>query len=396
MFDTTKEDLKVILRKVHEGKLQLPDFQRDYVWGDDDVRGLIASIARGFPVGALLTLDTGGEVEFKPRLIAGAPTSDTRPVELLLDGQQRITSLYQSTSAAAPVRTRTPRGTEIERFYYLDIKKAVARTGDFDEVIVGVPGDKIVRTNFGKTIMLDLSTREAEFEHSLFPLNHAFVCHEWLFAWRGYWKERGQDVSALQLDFFQYVMEPINDYKMPIIKLDSENSREAICLVFEKVNVGGKKLDAFELVTAIYAADSFDLREDWNGTLKPAKPGRRARMIGSTQPRNVLTQIASTDFLQACTLLHTRAVRQAAADQGVSGNELPQVTCRRDALLALPRTASASPSGASWASTSLASTPRPSRIALATSRSDKSRRHLPITTGIEERSTLTWRQMRHC
>lgn len=73
MFDTTKEDLKDILRKAHEGRLQLPDFQRDYVWGDEDVRSLIASIAKGFPVGALLTLESGGEVRFKPRLLAGVP-----------------------------------------------------------------------------------------------------------------------------------------------------------------------------------------------------------------------------------------------------------------------------------------------------------------------------------
>ena len=67
MFDSTKKDLKDILQDVHKGELQLPDFQRDYVWGDDDVKSLIASIARGFPVGALLTLETGGEVSFKPR-----------------------------------------------------------------------------------------------------------------------------------------------------------------------------------------------------------------------------------------------------------------------------------------------------------------------------------------
>ena len=68
MFDTTKEDLKDILRKAHEGRLQLPDFQRDYVWGDEDVRSLIASIAKGFPVGALLTLESGGEVRFNTLL----------------------------------------------------------------------------------------------------------------------------------------------------------------------------------------------------------------------------------------------------------------------------------------------------------------------------------------
>ena len=69
------------------------------------------------------------------------------------------------------------------------------------------------------------------------------------------------------------MLERIERYKMPIIRLDRKNSREAICLVFEKVNVGGKKLDAFELVTAIYAADQFDLREDWNGDRTRAKPG---------------------------------------------------------------------------------------------------------------------------
>jgi uncharacterized protein with ParB-like and HNH nuclease domain len=90
MFDTTKEDL---LRKLNEGKLPLPDFQRDYVWGDEDVRSLIASIAKGFPVGSLLTLETGGAVEFKPRLLVGVPAKDINPLELLLDGQQRMTSL---------------------------------------------------------------------------------------------------------------------------------------------------------------------------------------------------------------------------------------------------------------------------------------------------------------
>jgi hypothetical protein len=342
MFDTTKDDLKAILRKVDKGELQLPDFQRDYVWGDDDVRSLIASIARGFPVGALLTLESGGEVSFKPRLLEGVAPKDARPAELLLDGQQRITSLYQSTFATAPVKTRTIRGTEVERFYYLDINKALAEHGAFEDAIVGLPADKVLRTNFGKTVVLDLSTREAEFERDLFPLNQVYRWPDWLFAWREHWKARGRDVGDLYIDFHRRVIEPIDDYKMPIIKLDKKNSREAICMVFEKVNVGGKKLDAFELVTAIYAADEFDLREDWNGKIEAGKkpiPGRRARMIGEAQPRDVLRPIASTDFLQACTILHTRAVRQAAAAQGTTGLELPQVSCRRDALLALPLSA---------------------------------------------------------
>jgi hypothetical protein len=336
MFDTTKEDLKDILRYVDEGKLQLPDFQRDYVWGDEDVTSLIASIAKGFPVGALLTLETGGEVEFKPRLLAGVAVSPRRPDELLLDGQQRMTSLYQSMYSKDPVRTRSPRGTEIERFYYLDIQKAVTESTYFDEVIVGVPADKIVRTNFGKTISRDLSTQDAEFEQDMFPLNNVFDSRDWFYDWRDYWKKRNRDVSDLDREFVRGVIEKIERYKMPIIRLDKSNRREAICLVFEKVNVGGKKLDAFELVTAVYAASKFDLREDWNGIKHPATPGRRERMIGSPNRRDVLTQIASTDFLQACTLLHTRDNRLMKYAQGLRDKDLPQVACKRDALLDLP------------------------------------------------------------
>lgn len=339
MFDTTKEDLKDILRNVDEGKLQLPDFQRDYVWDDEDVKSLIASIAKGFPVGALLTLETGGEVEFKPRLLAGVEPKDIRPGELLLDGQQRITSLYQSMRSEHPVRTRTHRGTEVERFYFLDINRTVNGTADLEEAIIGVPADKIVRTNFGRTVELDISTQEFEFEQDLFPLNRVFDSRNWFYDWRDYWRARERDVSELDRNFVTGAVETIERYKMPIIRLDRENSREAICLVFEKVNVGGKKLDAFELVTAIYAADRFDLREDWLGSRDSGNPGRHTRMVSSPNRRDVLTEIASTDFLQACTLLHTREIRLAKAAQGTKDKDLPQVTCRRQALLSLPLSA---------------------------------------------------------
>jgi hypothetical protein len=336
MFDTTKEDLKDILRWSHEGRLQLPDFQRDYVWADEDARSLIASVAKGFPIGALLTLDTGGEVEFKPRPISGIPAKDVHPEQLLLDGQQRVTSLYQSTFSANPVRTRNPKGAGIARYYYLDIEKAVSAGANIQEAIVGIPADRIVRTNFGKTIDLDLSTREKEYAHRMFPLNRVFDSKDWFYGWRDYWKEKGEDVYQIEKAFDLQVIDRIARYKMPIIRLDKENSREAVCLVFEKVNVGGIKLDAFELVTAIYASSSFDLREDWKGSEDATVGGRRTRILGNPVRQDALRELAPTDFLQACTLLHTRELRLQKAAEGVVGKELPQVSCRRDAVLGLP------------------------------------------------------------
>src|SRR6185437_1953149 len=285
------------------------------------------SVGKGYPIGALLMLETGGSVHFKPRLLEGVPEKDVPPTDLLLDGQQRITSLYQTTFAQVPVRTRTDKGVEIERFYYLDIKKALAAKADLEEAIAGVPKDKIVRKNFGHDIVLDLSTREQEFESAMFPLNEVFDCHSWLYRWRDHWKAKGEDVGDLQSELYSQVIERIDRYKVPIIRLDKRNSREAICLVFEKVNVGGKKLDAFELVTAIYAADNYDLREDWDT--------RRKRIVGPHGRRDVLANLASTEFLQACSLMHTRDRRQMRMAEAPEG-ELPQISCKREAVLSLP------------------------------------------------------------
>lgn len=339
MFDTTKEDLKDILRKVDDGKLQLPDFQRDYVWGDDDVQSLIASIAKRFPVGALLTLETGGIVAFKPRTLAGVEKVNQNPEELLLDGQQRMTSLFQAMYCKRPIRTRTQKKTEVERFYYLNIEKAASDAANIEDAIVGVPADRVVHTNFGRDIQLDLSKPEYEFEHDLFPLNQVFDHTDWYFNWRSHWKSRKPDRLELETKFFKGIVENIQRYKMPIIRLDRKNTREAICLVFEKVNVGGKKLDAFELLTAIYAASSFDLREDWNGPADNPTLGRRGRMFDKNNPRRVLKDIESTDFLQACTLLQTRQRRLERAASGVKDADLPQISCKREALLGLPLTA---------------------------------------------------------
>ncbi|MBE9048529.1 DUF262 domain-containing protein [Pleurocapsales cyanobacterium LEGE 10410] len=337
MFDTTKTDLQDILKEAQKGNLQLPEFQRSYVWNDDDVKSLIASVIRGFPIGALLTLETGGEIKFKPRVLEGILGVEIEPTELLLDGQQRITSLFQALYSEKPVKTKTTRGTIVERFYYLDMAGALDNPVDIEDSIIGVPGDKILKRNFGKDIVHDLTSKEKEFEKNFFPLNLVFDNRDWFYDWRDYWRDHGGGDQDLERDFVDAFVRTVESYKIPIIKLDKSNSREAICLVFEKVNVGGKKLDAFELLTAIYASDEFDLRKDWLGDSKEQVAGRKKRMLnGGLQIRDVLRNLQSTDFLQACTLLYTRERRLVKESAGATGKELPRIECNRNALLNLP------------------------------------------------------------
>src|SRR6516164_8926160 len=126
-FQTNPFDLNKLLEDCHHGTLQLPDFQRSWVWDEDRIKSLIASISRAFPVGALMTLETGGTVNFKPRPVEGAPihAKQAHPHSLLLDGQQRMTSLYQVTLRNKVVETVTPKNKKVRRWFYIDIIKAL-------------------------------------------------------------------------------------------------------------------------------------------------------------------------------------------------------------------------------------------------------------------------------
>ena len=66
-FDSTKTELRKLLDEIVEGKIQLPDFQRGWVWDDEHIRSLLVSVARSFPIGAVMLLETGGETRFQVR-----------------------------------------------------------------------------------------------------------------------------------------------------------------------------------------------------------------------------------------------------------------------------------------------------------------------------------------
>ena len=343
-FQTNPYDLSKLLERCRAGEIQLPDFQRSWVWDEDRIKSLIASVSRAFPVGALMTLDTGGPVNFKPRPVEGAPASarQTIPQSLLLDGQQRMTSLYQVTLRGKVVETVTPKNKKVKRWFYLDIRKAMDSTVDREEAIIGVPEDRVMRTDFGREIVLDLSSPAQEYKSLMYPLSQVFDWDNWQDGFDEFWA--GDANTSIRKEFRIFknaVLENFKRYQVPVIALDSSTSKEAVCVVFEKVNTGGKPLDAFELVTAMYAAEGHELRKDWLGD--ESHPGRQRRFADTLRPadseRGIIADVSNTDFLQAVSLFHTRERRREAEKAGKTGKELPAVTGNREALLNLPLSA---------------------------------------------------------
>jgi hypothetical protein len=341
MFQTNPFDLHRLLEDCRDGTLQLPDFQRSWVWDEDRIKSLIASISRAFPVGALMTLDSGGPVNFKPRPVEGAPpeAKHATPQSLLLDGQQRMTSVYQVTLRGKVVETVTPKKKKVKRWFYLDIRKALDPSTDREEAVIGVPEDRVVRTDFGREILLDVSSPEKEYASLLFPMTQVFDWDAWQEGFTDYWRgDQHQPVREEFKSFKHQVLEHFKYYRVPVIALDRSTSKEAVCVVFEKVNTGGKALDAFELVTAMYAASGHELRKDWYGD--DSTKGRHRRFAETLRPAGsdsgIIAGVSNTDFLQAISLFFTRERRREAERAGKQGKELPAVIGNRQALLNLP------------------------------------------------------------
>ena len=163
------------------------------------------------------------------------------PDELLLDGQQRMTSLYQACMRRQVVETITPKKKMVKRWFYIDIQKAMKPDADRDDAIFSVPEDRRIKTNFDKDILLDLSKPEHEFEKLMFPLNQVFDWDEWQESFGDYWIAKG-DVGKRDVfkRFKNEVLRISNHYQVPVIASTHDTSHEAVCLVFEKVNTGGK------------------------------------------------------------------------------------------------------------------------------------------------------------
>ena len=335
MFRIEKEDIIDLLNDIDEGRLQLPDFQRDYVWKDVDSRRLIASVARGYPFGALLTIGTGGQTKFMARPLQGVDCGPGNAKELLLDGQQRMTSLFMATYSSQPVRTKRSHNKEVKRFYFIDMAIALDPNADFENCIIGVPEDMKLSSYEGKKPGPNLSNEEEQYEWHLFPLNMTFDFISWYHSYLSYWKVKGKNLEIRAKEFHKNVIDVIVNYKIPVIQLRSDCTSEAICLVFEKVNVGGEPLDAFELLTAKYASDDFKLRDDWNGPQGKPSLGKKS-IIKGPQGLEVMSRIKPIEFLQGCTLIHTLNEREKQGSKKLKGKEISKVSCNRAALLELP------------------------------------------------------------
>jgi hypothetical protein len=329
--------LSTVLSEAEAGALQLPDFQREWKWDDERIRALLATVTLGHPLGVVMTLKTGGTPQFKARPLAGVEECDGQvPARLLLDGQQRITSLFQSFRRDRPVETEDSRKVAVRRWYYIDIEAAVRRGVDREDAILSVPEDRLLRRDRWRR-ELDLRDEAREWAAGCFPLNLAFDTlgtFQWM---QKYLEAFGETGTNLWPQFADLVLKNITAFSVPMIELEPDTPKDAVCSVFERVNTGGVPLDVFELLTATYAGNLAYSREhdgnDFNLGVTWRSIKQRLTQVYpvlGTQGGREETGLTSSDFLQAVCLVRSYEGKREGA--------MAAVSCKRRDLLNLPLT----------------------------------------------------------
>jgi hypothetical protein len=242
LFETDKKPLTYLLDQIENRDVALPDFQRSFVWEAGATRELVVSVIRSFPAGTLLLLQGGSKV-FAPRPFEGASALNGDPAYLVLDGQQRLTSLFQAFF-----------GKGTHRFFL-----------NLADLLDGYDVDEAVEVYLSKRAKRWQAIR-GQATDLMLPLEQLRSFSDWRDEVLDLRAEQGDDRKKLRTQLNELEKEyvkPVELYQFPVTTLGESTPTEAICTIFETLNRTGVKLSVFELLTARAFAKQVQLREMW-------------------------------------------------------------------------------------------------------------------------------------
>ncbi|KAB0650377.1 DUF262 domain-containing protein [Acinetobacter bohemicus] len=307
MTATSSKDLKLtsIIDEIYQGEYQLPEFQRDYVWRDSNVKSLFESVLLGHPIGSLLILELNKENPLfawtnfheifpeEKRRFEYANNDRIPPKFLVLDGQQRLTSLSKLTNGTADkvwfldlvkikqswINSDSPMDDSGIKNWIesdVDVASALSKRKKTDDLLKDLRGkrklmplnilkDKTLFSNeinrvrdainltiteyktfikFHKDIKVNLSIDE---------LNHSISENE---TWINF-------LSAPLMRIFDNYY----DYNMPCVIVSEKMGVSGVCKVFTKINTSGIALGAFDLLVAVMYPKNIPIKQKFDDAM---------------------------------------------------------------------------------------------------------------------------------
>lgn len=218
-----------VIERISSGDIRIPAFQRNFVWEPDQVAFLLDSIFKGFPIGTIILWKTDQRLKTEKNLgyfELPDPRKDY-PVNYILDGQQRLTSLFSVFQT-----TLTPSTNEWVDIYY-DLKS---------------------NESIQESAFLALEDSEVDMTRH-FPVNTFFDSVAYRQATSTLTPEDQIKIDEVQRKFLTYII--------PDIVFETDDLKN-VAIVFERINRAGTELNVFELLSAWSWSESFDLVEKFD------------------------------------------------------------------------------------------------------------------------------------
>ena len=234
------EDLTIrqILEKINNGQIRVPAFQRGFVWDSSMVAYLMDSLYKSYPIGALLIWRTNERLQYERRLgpynLPGPEIGF--PIDYVLDGQQRITSVFGVFQ------------TEIDP--------------EEDTMWNEVYFDYGANLSVQESQFINLSPEEVDSSRH-FPLKALFNTVEYRRATSKLSDDIAEKIDQLQTAF--------RELRIPVQMIQTDD-RTTVAIVFERVNQRGVPLDTLQLLTAWTWSEDFDLHREFESLGEELEP----------------------------------------------------------------------------------------------------------------------------
>lgn len=283
-----------LVKQSHSGTIVLPEFQRSFVWGNQDIKDLLVSVLNGYFVGTFLLLRRKDRFDFKIRYIEGVekvnPDLPGEPNEAgvdkaVLDGQQRLTALFYVLYYPPGI---APKGTSYAHRYFIRVHEKLDGN-DWDDVIWSVSENDRTRNievdlgdgrrkycfkeliektgDFGK-LLEESGFKKYCYENGIMPLcslRNDDEFNRWLDDYVGHFINNGESydemtkkkesIRRLFIDWF--------GFNVPVLTLEGRPLYE-VAEVFERINRTGVELSVFALATAVFFKKDMNLRSWWD------------------------------------------------------------------------------------------------------------------------------------
>ena len=251
--------LKKLVEQVNSGELVLPQFQRSFVWDPRDIKSLIVSVVRNYPAGSILQVGYS-QKHFEVRYFENVINPSQQATYMILDGQQRLTSLHNAFYGAG------------KHLFYVKVQSLLDGNDIDDSVFTKTKSQKTEKQ------MNDRVTQVNTLELPISLFIDSGELSKWIeVAAETYAKKQFNDPS-ISKDMYLLVKEnrhrlekvliPINKaiekYHFPVLSLAKDSTAEAICIIFETLNNTGVKLRVFDLLNARFFPNGINLRLLWD------------------------------------------------------------------------------------------------------------------------------------